>query len=238
MSRIILVRHGQASFLEQNYDRLCATGEEQARRLGEFWARRGVVFHRAWTGPRQRQIETGRIVAEAYRRAGREFSELEIMSEFDEYCGEAVLKVGVPELSEKCERIRCLQQEFADAEEPAVRRHRFQKLFETVISKWVAGELNISDIESWPNFCARVNDGLAKAVNGGTRGGTHVIFTSGGPIGVAMQRALHLSHADTLQLTWMSRNTSFSEFLGSGERFTVSCFNSHPHLDDDSLLYR
>jgi len=34
----------------------------------------------------------------------------------------------------------------------------------------------------------------------------------------------------------MSRNASFSEFLASGERFTLSMFNAHPHLDADSLL--
>jgi hypothetical protein len=51
-----------------------------------------------------------------------------------------------------------------------------------------------------------------------------------------MRRALNLSHADTLQLTWMSRNASFTEFLSSGDRFTLSAFNAHPHLEDESLL--
>ena len=109
-------------------------------------------------------------------------------------------------------------------------------MFEAVIGKWMSGELAIGGVESWPDFCARVDRGIAAIVNGVTPGGDSVVFTSGGPIGVAMRRALHLSHADTLQLTWMSRNASFSEFLNSGERFTLSTFNSHPHLEDDSLL--
>ena len=70
MSRVILVRHAQASFLEPNYDKLCATGEVQARLLGEYWARRGVLFSRAWSGPRVRQVQTARMVEEAYRRLG------------------------------------------------------------------------------------------------------------------------------------------------------------------------
>jgi hypothetical protein len=53
-------------------------------------------------------------------------------------------------------------------------------------------------------------------------------------------RALHLSAEDTLQVTWASRNASFSEFLasvsGSMERFKLSTFNTHPHLDGESLL--
>jgi hypothetical protein len=35
---------------------------------------------------------------------------------------------------------------------------------------------------------------------------------------------------------WMSRNCSYSEFLFSGERFTLSAFNAFPHLDDPALL--
>jgi hypothetical protein len=51
-----------------------------------------------------------------------------------------------------------------------------------------------------------------------------------------MRRALHLSAEDMLQVTWMSRNASFSSFLASGKRFTLSAFNAHPHLDGNGLL--
>ena len=62
------------------------------------------------------------------------------------------------------------------------------------------------------------------------------IFTSAGAIGTAVGRALHLSREDTLQISWMSRNASFSDFRVSGDRFMLSAFNAHPHLDDDSML--
>jgi broad specificity phosphatase PhoE len=109
-------------------------------------------------------------------------------------------------------------------------------MFEAVIGIWVSGELVIDGVESWQDFCARVDRGIATIVNSTTLSGDSVVFTSGGPIGVAMRRALNLSHADTLQLTWMSRNASFTEFLSSGSRFTLSTFNAHPHLEDESLL--
>jgi broad specificity phosphatase PhoE len=81
-----------------------------------------------------------------------------------------------------------------------------------------------------------VDRGIAAIANSKNPAGDSVIFTSGGPIGVAMRRALNLSHADTLPLTWMSHNASFSEFLSSRDRFTLSAFNTHPHLDDEALL--
>jgi broad specificity phosphatase PhoE len=101
---------------------------------------------------------------------------------------------------------------------------------------WVSGELVVDDVESWQDFCARVDRGIATIVDSTTPAGDSVVFTSGGPIGVALRRALNLSHADTLQMTWMSRNSSFTEFLSSGSRFTLSAFNAHPHLEDESLL--
>ncbi|MGA9544992.1 MAG: histidine phosphatase family protein [Candidatus Sulfotelmatobacter sp.] len=236
MSRVILVRHAQASFLEPNYDKLCATGEEQSRLLGEYWVRRGMLFSRVYSGPRVRQVQTARIVEEVYRRFGREFSEVAVMNEFDEYPAEAVLKLGLPQVLERSEEVRHLQWAFEHANDIDERKRTFQQMFEAVIGLWVSGALVIDDVESWPDFCARVDQGIATIVNSSTPTGDSVVFTSGGPIGVAMRRALHLSHADTLQLSWMSRNASFTEFLSSGERFTLSAFNAHPHLEDERLL--
>lgn len=236
MSRVVLVRHAQASFLEPNYDKLCATGEVQARLLGEYWARRGVLFGRAWSGPRVRQVETARMVEEAYRRLGREFPELAVMDEFDEYPAEAVLKQGLPQVLEKSQEVRHLHQAFERAKDSDARKRTFQQMFEAVIGMWVSGELVVDGVESWGDFCARVDRGITTIANSATPSGDSVVFTSGGPIGVAMRRALNLSHADTLQLTWMSRNASFTEFLSSGSRFTLSTFNAHPHFEDESLL--
>ena len=236
MSRVILVRHAQASFLEPNYDKLCATGEVQARLLGEYWARRGVRFGSVWSGPRVRQVQTARLVEEAYRRLDREFPEVAVKSEFDEYPAEAVLKQGLPQVLERSQEVRDLHRAFELAKGSDDRKRSFQQMFEAVIGMWVSGELVVDDVESWQDFCARVDRGIAAIVEGAMPPGDSVIFTSGGPIGVAMRRALNLSHADTLQLTWMSRNASFTEFLSSGSRFTLSTFNAHPHLEDESLL--
>ena len=236
MSQIILVRHGQASFLEGDYDKLCANGEEQARLLGEYWSRRGVVFGSVYSGPRVRQQETARIVAGTYRNAGLRFPETVVMSEFDEYAAEAVLRESLPQLLPGNAQINELHRAYTDSSESSERRKNFQKLFEAVIAKWVAGETAAAGVESWHEFCLRVERGLAQVVRDTPPAASAVVFTSAGAIGGAMRRALHLSAEDTLQLTWMSRNASFSSFLASGERFTLSTFNAHPHLDRDGLL--
>jgi len=236
MSHIIMVRHGQASLLEGDYDKLCANGEAQSKLLGEYWSRRGVVFDRVYSGPRTRQLETARIVAEAYRRASVGFPETVGMSEFDEYQAEAVLRECLPQLLRVNAGISELHRLYKGSSEPSDRRKRFQKLFEAVIVKWVGGEVTANGIESWDDFCLRVERGLARVVRDTPSAASAVIFTSAGAIGAAMRRALHLSAEDMLQVTWMLRNGSFSEFLASGERFTMSTFNAYPHLDGDGLL--
>lgn len=158
------------------------------------------------------------------------------MQEFDEYQGEEVLRKSVPELVKTDARIRNLHGAFQGEVTSEEQRKTFQRMFEAVVTKWVDGEIPLQGVESWPEFCGRVNRGLSKFTSSSMRGERVAIFSSGGPIGVAMQRALNLSPRDTLRVTWMSRNCSYSEFLCSGDRFTLSAFNAFPHLDDPSLL--
>ena len=81
-----------------------------------------------------------------------------------------------------------------------------------------------------------MDHGLSKLAANGGKGEQVAVFTSGGPVGVTMQRALNLSPENTLRVAWMVRNGAYSEFLFSGERFTLSSFNAFPHLEGSSLL--
>jgi broad specificity phosphatase PhoE len=219
MGLLYLARHAQASFLQQNYDKLSPLGEAQARLLGEYWAQRKIVFDRVGVGPRERQKDTVNLVRNAYHRATLVFPEPFVLAEFDEYQGEEVLKRGLPQLLETHQAVRDLHAAFQS------------------VGDWVRDALHLPGVETWQQFSARVNSGLAKFLSGSARGERVAIFTSGGPIAIGMQRALHLTAEDTLQMTWMSRNASWSEFFYSGgERFTLSSFNCHAHIEDPAML--
>ena len=235
MSRLLLIRHAQASFLSENYDQLSARGETQARLLGEYWARHKTSFQRAACGPAVRHIQTAQLAAAACRSGGVSFPEPAILPEFDEFQGEAVLGATLPQLCAKNPEIRQLNDLFR-ASTDAEKHASFQRLFQQVISMWVNEEVSAPDIESWSDFAARVQRGLTRFLASSTRSEFAVIFTSGGPIAIAVQRALHISNRDTLQIAWMARNCSFTEFLFSRDRFTLSSFNALPHLDDEALL--
>jgi broad specificity phosphatase PhoE len=236
MGTLFLVRHAQASFDAENYDKLSKLGESQARLLGKYWALRGFHFDRVCVGPCVRQIDTAKRVSEAYTMAGQRFPEAIVLPEFGEYQGEAVLKSTLPALRQDNHRIRELHNAFPASCDSARQRASFQKLFEAVIGMWVRGAIHPDGVEAWPEFCARVSSGLARFLSAGGRGEQVVIFTSGGPIAVAMQRALQLSPENTLGVSWMSRNSSWSEFLFDAERLTLSGFNFHGHLDDPAMI--
>ncbi len=235
MSRLYLVRHAQASFLEQTYDKLSPLGETQSRLLGEYWARHKITFDRACSGPCVRQKDTANIAAAACKKAGVTFPAITVMPEFDEYQGEAVMDRNLPALIESDSEIRAMHKSFQAASDPAARRRTFQKLFEAVIGKWVEGEIPSNSVESWRDFSARVNSGLSAFLRAGEGNERVALVTSGGPIGLAVQRALELSSRNALRVSWMAQNCSFSEFLYSNNRFTMSSFNAVPHLDDASL---
>jgi broad specificity phosphatase PhoE len=237
MGILYLVRHAQASFLQQNYDKLSPLGVAQARLLGEYWARHKIVFDRVSVGPRERQRDTVDLVSDAYRRAGLAFPEPLVLTEFDEYAGEEVLKRGLPQLLETNQAVRDFHAAFQSSTTDAELRANFQRLYEAIVGDWVRGALHLPGVETWQEFGARVNSGLVKFLGTGPRGERVAIFTSGGPIAIGMQRGLQLSAENTLQMTWMSRNASWSEFLYSGgDRFTLSSFNCHAHIEDPAML--
>jgi broad specificity phosphatase PhoE len=236
MSRLFLIRHGQASFLESNYDKLSPKGEQQSRILGRYWAGLKLTFDRVYSGPRVRQQETARIVGEAYKAAGVRWPTPAVLPTFDEFQAETVMERCLPELIETDAGIRTMHQAFKQAQTRPEQFKTFQRMFEVVIGHWADGRLPLNNVEPWPDFCTRVQRGLEQLSSNGNRGQQIAIFSSGGPVGVAMQRALRLSTEATLKTAWMVRNCSFSEFLFSAGRFTLSSYNATPHFTDPEMI--
>jgi broad specificity phosphatase PhoE len=236
MALLTLVRHGQASFLQDNYDKLSERGELQARVLGEYWLRTGATFGQVYYGPACRHLRTGEIVADVYRRAGASWPEPVRLPELDEYAGIEVVRTFLPGLMETHEDIRALEAEFRQAGEQDVAFRLFDKLFARITRMWVNEELDSPDVEPWREFCARVDRCIAQIRRAAGKNARIAVFTSGGVIAATVRAALDLTPQRTLEMSWTSRNASFTEFLFSTERFSLASFNNHPHLEDEELL--
>jgi broad specificity phosphatase PhoE len=239
MSNLFLVRHGQASFLEENYDKLSSKGEAQSRMLGEYWVKHGVTFDQVFSGPRSRQRDTARLAGEAYIKAGLPWPEVTISEGFDEFSAEAVIEKALPGLLESDPHVKTLHAEFEKAESQAERFKTFQRVFEAIVGRWAAGHLPLPGIEPWSHFCDRVQAALTRITTAAPANKSVVVFTSGGPNGVAMQRALDLGTDATLRTAWMTVNSAYTQFLFSGARFTLASYNSYPHITDrEFFTYR
>jgi broad specificity phosphatase PhoE len=159
-----------------------------------------------------------------------------VLETFDEFQAEAVMERSMPALLESDSGIRTMHVAFQNSRTRPEQFKTFQQIFEVVIGRWAGGNLPLDGIEPWPDFSARVQRGLAELSANGNGGEQIAIFTSGGPVGVAMQRALDLSTEATLKAAWMVRNCSYSEFLFSAGRFTLSSYNATPHFTDPEFI--
>ena len=139
-----------------------------------------------------------KVCAKLMRSMAWPFPESVVLDEFDEFQGDVVLEKSLVHLVETNSQIRDLDAAVKSANSPPQRRRNFQKLFDTVVTMWVNGELVVDGVESWDAFIARVNRGLSQFLSTASKSETCAIFTSGGPVAVSVQRALRLSPQDTL----------------------------------------
>jgi broad specificity phosphatase PhoE len=234
MAQLILVRHGQATPFEEITDRLSPLGEAQSRKLAEFWIRHAATFDEVYTGSLDRQRRTAELVREAFVSHGLAWPEARVIPELNEYDADSVVKYFAPQLAARDPQFRMLVEATECGGGPEQNR-RFQRMFEALMNRWITGELDSSEVESWRTFRSRVQQGLRRITQGGKSGRRVAAFTSGGPIGVAVQIALDAPDHAGLEVNWRVRNCSLTEFVFSGERLSLDSFNGLPHLGDPAL---
>jgi len=232
MSLIYFVRHAQASFGHDEYDRLSDLGAHQARILGDSFAQRDLKFDAVYSGTMNRQIHTAQTVLSRLS-AGRSDPEVKVFAEFDEYDSSAIIQFQMAELIQEDPSLsKAVERLYRD-------RRFFQEIFERAVLRWVYGGLEVPGLETWPSFTQRVRTGVTRIVEENGQKKTIAVFTSGGPISAVMKLALDLSDEKAIQLSWQIQNTAVSIFKYNEKQFSLSTFNSVAHLEfekDRSLL--
>jgi len=235
MSTLTLVRHAQASFHADNYDELSPLGREQARSLGEFWARRHIDFDEVYCGPRVRQIHTAELVGVALTQSGRNWSEPVVLPEFDEYDLGGLFTKLAPELSRRDAAFADVLERYRRDEYGPERDRDFWKMFEALTLHWVTAKDPVAGVEGFAVFRDRVAQGLGRIAEREGSGRRVAVFTSGGVIGTAVRLALDAPDRTALEVNWRVRNCSLTEFVFTKGRFTLDGFNLLPHLEDPAL---
>ena len=241
MSVLYLVRHGQASFGAADYDKLSEMGEKQCAMLGHYWIKFNVKLDAVYCGTLSRQKRSAECVSEVFKKAGRPFPEPKIIDQFNEYETRHILTASLSSVLAQNPEIMKLAKEIAPngMVDFVNDKKAFQKLFSRVMDMWVDDKIHVDGMETWKQFTARVNDGISKVIAEQGAGKTVAVFTSGGPVSAAMQRALCIADKTALELGWVIANGSLSEFRYSNGKFSLAIFNSTNHLcEPDLITYR
>lgn len=231
MSVLYLVRHGQASFASENYDRLSENGFRQSEVTGDFFAETGIRFDAVYSGDMARQLDTARTVLG--RMGDQADLEIQVLPGLNEYPSDEVVKTQIPMILE----------EDPDMAEQVDRmledRRSFQLVFEKIMMRWVSGRYDAPGCPTWADFKSRVREAAAQIMKETGRKKKVAVFSSGGPICAIAQMALDLTDEMAIRMNWQIRNASISSFFYNDNSIMVSSFNSATHLEmrnENSLI--
>ena len=213
MARLILIRHGQASYGQVDYDRLSPRGQEQARAVGKHLA--NAKLDALYAGPHQRHAET-------LAHAG--LTGATVLPEFAEYPAFELVTKLMPKLA---------------AEEPAIAAQP-GRAFQRILQAWSRDEWSHEGVERVAEFAARVRRGLDRVVAELRSGARVAVVTSAGPIGVAVGLVFGASELHMVRTSIVVRNASITElqlrtedFTWHPERVSLVGFNSIAHLPSE-----
>lgn len=232
MSELIIVRHGQASFLSGDYDQLSALGVEQARLLGEFWAARGLCPTRFVVGPRKRHRQTADAILAAMNVAGMAPAETVADDRLDEFDWDGLFRYTNSTLAARDPAIGALKHAFENAPDITAKRRTIQHYMEAVTTQWAARAFHEEGLETWDEFRSRVDVAVRLHTQDLPSGSRVVLVTSGGVAAASTGSVLGLDAARTLGLIWTLRNGALVEYLVGGGRISLGSFNNAPHLPD------
>ena len=212
MGTLYLVRHGQASFGADDYDKLSELGHRQSVRLGEYFAQKEIHFDAVLAGTLRRHLETLAGIRQGMRHDGSHLP----WEGLNEYDSEAVIATVHP-------------QKLQPPTSPEMYRAHF-RLLRDGLAQWMAGVVSPKGMPSYAQFV----DGVASAldhVRTRHHGGNVLIVSSGGPISTAVGQVLGTSPETTIELNLRIRNTSVTEFAFTPKRHMLVGYNAIPHLE-------
>lgn len=238
MSRVYLVRHGQAG-TRKAYDSLSDLGKRQARLLGEYLVSEGVKFDAALRGAMVRQHQTGLEVEAAYRDAGLDFPEINLEQRWNEFDLDHIYKAMAPQLSAADPDFRREYEEMtaqaraAETEHSAGVNRRWMPCDTKMVTAWLRAT-HPYDGESWRAFHDRVaaNRDYFNAAGNDTN---IIVFTSATPIGIWAALTMDVADERAMKLAASVQNASFSVIRLHDEDLRLHTFNAVPHLNAPDL---
>ncbi|MCH2557628.1 MAG: histidine phosphatase family protein [Alcanivorax sp.] len=224
MAEFYLVRHGQASFGADNYDKLSQLGHQQARWLGEYYRERGLNFDALVTGDLVRHVETGAGVLEGL---GTHLT-ADVQPGLNEFDFHSIVDAYLSAHPDQ-----------APPEGAPVAA--FYRVLKRAMQHWQADGLEGALPESWRGFHDRVAGAMAHIQEHYADRRRVLVVSSGGAIAMWMRHMLDTADDTVVELNLQIRNTGVTQGFFNDKVFRLSVFNQVPHLDrqdrSDSITY-
>lgn len=235
MSEMIMIRHGQASFGGETYDRISPMGIAQSRACAAFFHNSGYRFNALFSGTLQRQKESASAFIDYYKETGSAIPYADPMEELNEHKSEEIIRAVLPLVIKDDPSVS------EDAAKLMSSRTSFQRVYERVMLRWVSGADDIPGLQRWDEFKAGVKAVIDSITGSAERGSTIAVFTSGGVIAASVQMALSIPDENAIRLSWHIANGSLTRYKFSSSGFALASFNCFSHLEREGkemLTYR
>jgi broad specificity phosphatase PhoE len=218
LSRLYLVRHGQAPFGTDDYDRLTATGVTQCEQLARHWRAIGRTIDCLYCGTLRRQRDSAAAFARGYCYPGGAVLEPRELAGFEEYDHRALLDAHDAGGSR------------ADSRDP----REFHRRLTRALVAWTDG--SVAGFERYDVFRQRCAAALEALLAATERERTAVLFASAGSLAAAMQGVLGIGDRDAVRLKLTFYNTGVSCLLWDGETITIESLYTVSHLEHPAFL--
>ena len=226
--KLLAVRHGQASFHAEDYDRLSDLGGQQARALGQWLLRHDYQFDRVVSGQLRRHEETLRAIGDVFAAAGRPLPTVEVDPAFDEFDHRRVIAGFV----------QCFPQHpsVAAAEFGRSRDHlRLFDLLRAALRAWSQQQLD-QHAEPWSAFKQRTRH-AGHALAERARKQHVLLISSGGVISQLVAMAMEAPDHRAVDLNLSLRNAALSELQWLDDGPMLASWNGIPHLADQRSMW-
>lgn len=224
-TRLLMIRHAQASFGTDDYDRLSERGLRQAELLARWLATQPALeFTHVVSGTQRRHRETLQALEIAAHAVARPLPAAAIDADWNEFDHESLLRGYAAHATH-------------DPDLAALRggldAQRIQALMSRAFQAWDDGALDAHMPETLQSFRDRVRRAHDRA-EAKTGSGTALVVSSGGVISRCAQALLALDETETIRRNLSLANSGIVEFARENGSWQLRRWSHLPHLDDDA----
>jgi broad specificity phosphatase PhoE len=237
MSNIFLIRHGQASFLEDEYDNLSDKGIVQSEALGSYFLKNKVHFDKIYIGKLKRHQQTFEGFSTSFFKSGIELPNPIYLNELNEHQALEAFKLAYNDFVITNKNANKLFEKIK--EESRLYHKNYLQIFSLFFKEFVSGKypLNGHPVQCWSDFRIQTKKGIATVLENTNQGETIGIFTSGGTKSSIIGDSLGLRDQKISELNMAIRNSSFSQLYFSNNKLNILSFNEVPHLTKELITF-